>query len=125
MKNKDFNGMLNNLRNTSLSNINRTGHKEKYQVLREGFYEIINRRKLSLAESFLAIYLRGKSCHYGNPFKLPNSTIYHELATTREIIDKVKASLQIKGVIKYSAGKGIIWTEYTMLDSIMIQKNHR
>ena len=70
----------------------------------------------------LAVYLRGKARRFGNPFRLSNKTIYYELASTREIVDKVKSRLQIKGIIKYNAGIGKTWTEYTMLDSVMIPK---
>ena len=94
--------------------------------LREDFYEIIQRRKLSLSECGLCIYLRGKSCRFGNPFKLANKTLYKELNTTRRIVDPLKASLQLKGVIKYNSGIGTgNHTEYTMLDSVMIHKRDK
>ena len=90
---------------------------ERYQKLKEGIYEICKRRKLKLDELAFSIYLRGKSQHYGNPFYLTNKTIYMELNTTREIIDKIKARLQLKGVIKYDAGIGRNYTTYYMLDT--------
>ncbi len=104
----------------------RSGSKEPYQVLREDFYELIRRRKLGLDECALAIYLRGKACQYSNPFRLANKTIYHELGTTRRIIDPLKHKLQIKGVIKYNSGLGTgNWTIYTMLDSVMVHKRDK
>ena len=103
----------------------RSGSRNPYQVIKEDIYGMARRRQMKLDELMFAVYLRGKSCRYGNPFRLANTTIYNDLATTRKITDKLKARLQLKGVIKYNSGLGTKWTEYTMLDSVMVHKNHR
>ena len=123
MKGNNLDGILSSFKRASLHNSKRTGNKEPYQVIKENIYEMARLRKMRLDELMFAVYLRGKSCRYGNPFKLNNSAIYYELATTREIVDKIKARLQLKGVIKYAAGTGKAWTEYTMIDSVLIHKN--
>ena len=88
-----------------------------YQNIQEDIYEICRRRKLKLDELALAIYLRGKSLRFGNPFYLTHRTIYKELNTSRKIIDKIKDRLQLKGVIKYNPGVGRLYTEYHILDT--------
>ena len=120
MKNKDFNHALNNLKGIVKHNRRRTGHKDPYQVLKEDIYEITKRRELKMDEFGLAVYLRGKAKRYGNPFKLKNNTITGELNQSEWIIRKIRARLQIKGLIKYNIGIGKAWTEYTMLDSLML-----
>lgn len=121
MKDIDLSKLINTRRNP-----NRSGEKNPYQVIREDFYEIMRRRELSLKELGFAIYLRGKACRYTNPFKLADKTIFTELGTTRRIVDPIRRSLQLKGVIKYNSGLGTgHWTEYTMIDSVMIHKRDR
>ena len=108
------------------TNPKRSGHKAPYQVIKEDIYEMARRRNMSLEELMLSIYLRGKSCRYGNPFKLTNTTIYHELNTTKRIITPLKKSLQTKGILKYNKGDGKgHWTEYIMLDSVMIHSRDK
>jgi len=101
-------------------NPRRSGHKEPYHILKEDIYEMARRRKMRLDELMLAVYLRGKAKRYGNPFKLSNGTITHELAQSEWIIRKVRARLQTKGLIKYNVGTGKLWTEYHMLDTVML-----
>ncbi len=126
MKDRGFDNVLNSFQAATRNNSKKTGHKEPYQILYESFYDIIKRRKLTFAEWGFAIYLRGKSCRYTNPFKLADNTIYDELGTTRRIIDPLKRKLQLKGIIKYNSGKGAgNWTEYTMIDSTMIHKRDK
>ena len=112
--------ILNKLKNGTLRNARRTGSKEPYHVLKEDFYDMVKRRQLKISEVGFSIYLKGKAKRFGNPFKLADKTIYEELGTTRKVISKLKARLQLKGIIKYNAGIGKVWTEYTLLDSIML-----
>lgn len=109
-----------------IDNPKKSGHKNPYQVIKEDLYEMVRRRKMTLQELALAIYLRGKSCRFGNPFKLNNSTIYKELATTKRIVTPLKEKLQLKGVIKFNSGNGTgNWTEYTMIDSMMVHQRDK
>ncbi len=102
----------------------RQGKIRPYHNLKEDWYDICKDRQLKLDEIAVAVYLRGKSCRYGNPFRLANKTIYKQLHSTRRIIDKVKYRLKMKGVLKFKAGVGKDWTEYTMLDSITPKHPH-
>lgn len=93
----------------------------RYQRLPEDFYEIIRRRKLRVDQVGFAIYLRGKSCRFGNPFKLSNSIICYELNITEKVLRRLRDTLQTKGILKYDSGIGKKYTIYSMIDSLMIQ----
>ena len=90
MKDKTLDSIL---RNTPRRNTLRNGERNPYQVIKEDIYEMVRRRDMGFDEFGLAIYLRGKACRYGNPFKLTNHTIYDELGTTRRIVTPLKAKL--------------------------------
>ena len=106
-------------------NPNRNGEKHPYHVIKEDIYEMGRRRKMKLDELMFAVYLRGKGCRFGNPFKLSNATLVQELGQSEWIIRKLRATLQLKGIIKYNEGTGKRWTEYSMLDTVMIHQNHK
>ena len=97
-----------------------------YQLIKEDIYEIIKLRKIKLDAFALIIYLRGKALQYGNPFYLSNKTICKELNITERIFNKIKKSLQEKGLLKYTQGNGFShWTQYTLLDSIIEKYQHK
>lgn len=121
MKDLNLHTLLNTRRNPL-----RSGEKHPYQVLKEDFYEMVRHREMGFDELGLAIYLRGKACRFGNPFRLANQIIYEELKTTKRIFLPLRRKLKLKGIIKYNSGDGKgHWTQYTMIDSVMVHKRDR
>ena len=100
----------------------KAGNVNGYQVLKEDFYVTCKKVNLRLDDIALAVYLRGKSCRFGNPFRLNNSTICKELNTTERILRRIRKRLQDKSLIRFNQGDGKIYTEYTMLDIVMVPK---
>jgi hypothetical protein len=83
---------------------------------------MLQRRNMKLDELALAIYLRGKSGRFGNPYPQADKYTCKELNISKKILRKLRRKLQEKGVIKYdtSLGRGKA-TVYTMLDTIMAE----
>jgi len=97
----------------------------RYHRLPEDFYEIIKCREMKLDEVAFAVYLRGKSCRFGNPFTCYDDFILKELNTTYKIISKIRKRLQTKGVIKFNSCGRHKPVLYTMLDTYMVPKPHQ
>ena len=78
---------------------------------------------MKLADMMLAVYLRGRSCQFGNPFKLSNKVICYDLNISEQVLRRIRKRLQVKGVISFDAGEGKAFTTYQMLDTLMIPKD--
>ncbi len=123
MKDKSFDNVLNSFQAATRNNPKKTGHKDPYQVLKLSIYEITRRRKMKLGDMMIAVYLRGRSCQYGNPFKLSNKIICYDLNISEKTLRRIRLRLQTKGVISFDAGIGKNYTRYEMLDTVMIPKD--
>lgn len=105
-----------------MRNYNAKQNVRPYQKVYEDIYEIARRRDLKLAELALAIYLRGKYCRFGNSFYQSDEFTCHELNITPKVLTKVRARLQIKGLIKFNSGNGRgNATVYTILEQLIAQ----
>ena len=92
-----------------------------YQYLENDFFSLCQTRKIYRLSMLLYIYLRGLYCRFQKPvFFCNDKLIEKELGLSHKTLQRVRLTLQEKGVIKFIPGKGSKSTTYQMLGSILL-----
>ena len=90
-----------------------------YQYLHYDFFITCRKRKINKTPMLLLIYLRGLYSRFGNIFTWKDKTIINDLGINRKMLQRSRLTLQEKGVIDFTSGKGQEPTQYLILDSVL------
>ncbi len=91
-----------------------------YQYLNNDFWDLIATRKIYRIPQLLYIYLRGRYCKYGPEFSWADVEAIRLLGVSRSTLMRAKKYLRERGLIVYKSGVGKKWTDYKMLNSVLL-----